>query len=804
MSAVWMRGLHELRTRWRGAVVLALLFGVAGGFVMTAAAGARRTDAAYDRLLRSSRAYDVEVQIQDDTSPEILDSVAALPQVADHARLVFVPGTRAEPGAERQPFSWDVTTTAIVDRSLATTFEIPKVLAGRRPDYGAANEAVVNEKFLRAHDLAVGDDFPLQLATFDELLRLFEGRPVPPTAPILTVRIVGVWRIPHDVSIGEQSGILFLTPAFVRAYQDRAAMLWGVFVRLREGSADVPSFVEAAKRIGSEETLGFQTSLNHIAKVDRALGVQSSALWILAAAVGVAALLILGQALGRWLTLGADDQGVLQAMGMGRRHRANVVALPAVAVAVAASAIGVASGIAFSPLVPIGFARSIEPDRGVFVDGLMLGIGAAVLIGVVSAWGAVHAWRLSRSRAPSDAGGRTRPSAVAQIAAESGMPPAVVTGIRFGLEPGRGRSAVPVRSVLMATALSIVAVTGAFVFSRNLDALLATPASYGWNWDLVVAGGEGDPDFVAEVEGKLRASRHVDEFARVKIATTTWRRNRDLETLGLEPVVGSITTRVLEGRYPVRDDEVALATRTLREARLRIGDRATFPGSADACAPRRACEVSFRIVGRTVHWGEGSDPDDGAAFTSGGQDRVRNSEGFDDFLVRIPEGDDVTQAKVALTREFGQGTVMIPRLPTNLLNVERVRTMPAILVAVLALLAVAALIHALVTVSRRRRYDLAILKTMGFVRGQVMAALAWQATALILIALAVGIPVGLVAGRWVWRSVAEELGVSAGVVAPVALLAITAAATLVLANLVALIPGRAAARTKPALVLRTE
>ena len=42
---------HELRARWRGWAVLVLLVGVAGGAVLTAAAGARRTDSAYPRFL---------------------------------------------------------------------------------------------------------------------------------------------------------------------------------------------------------------------------------------------------------------------------------------------------------------------------------------------------------------------------------------------------------------------------------------------------------------------------------------------------------------------------------------------------------------------------------------------------------------------------------------------------------------------------------------------------------------------------------------------------------------------------------
>src|SRR5204863_356333 len=61
MRAVWRLVAHELSTRWRSWAGLALLAGLAGGVVLAAAAGARRTDTAYPRFLQASRASDVVV-----------------------------------------------------------------------------------------------------------------------------------------------------------------------------------------------------------------------------------------------------------------------------------------------------------------------------------------------------------------------------------------------------------------------------------------------------------------------------------------------------------------------------------------------------------------------------------------------------------------------------------------------------------------------------------------------------------------------------------------------------------------------
>ena len=50
MGAVWMRLRAELRAGWRSLLGLALVAGLAGGLVIAAAAGARRTDTAYERM----------------------------------------------------------------------------------------------------------------------------------------------------------------------------------------------------------------------------------------------------------------------------------------------------------------------------------------------------------------------------------------------------------------------------------------------------------------------------------------------------------------------------------------------------------------------------------------------------------------------------------------------------------------------------------------------------------------------------------------------------------------------------------
>jgi ABC-type lipoprotein release transport system permease subunit len=72
------------------------------------------------------------------------------------------------------------------------------------------------------------------------------------------------------------------------------------------------------------------------------------------------------------------------------------------------------------------------------------------------------------------------------------------------------------------------------------------------------------------------------------------------------------------------------------------------------------------------------------------------------------------------------------------------------------------------------------------------------------LALVIGLPLGIVAGRWGWNVFADHLGVVPAAVVPAILLVVIAPATLIVANLLAVVPGRIASRLRPATVLRSE
>ena len=141
--------------------------------------------------------------------------------------------------------------------------------------------------------------------------------------------------------------------------------------------------------------------------------------------------------------------------------------------------------------------------------------------------------------------------------------------------------------------------------------------------------------------------------------------------------------------------------------------------------------------------------------------------------------------------------------PAEIVNYRTIGLTPTVLVSGLALGAIVALALTLLASVRQRRRDLALLKTVGFVRRQLAAAVAWQATVAAVVGIVVGIPLGVIAGRWLWDLFARQIYAVPYPTVSVASVLLVALGTLVLANVVAAVPATPA-RTPTALMLRAE
>jgi hypothetical protein len=397
--------------------------------------------------------------------------------------------------------------------------------------------------------------------------------------------------------------------------------------------------------------------------------------------------------------------------------------------------------------------------------------------------------------------GRSRSPAFTHALFRAWRSPAAATGVQMALQPGRGRTAVPVRSAIFGATLSVAALTASLVFAASLAHLLATPRLSGFTWDAFVSVEGGLPKAAAV----LRADPKIAGYTRGGFTGVR------LGGVGAMALVlgrpGPARPVVTAGVAPAAGDEIALGASTMRAAHTAIGRTVAVVLDPAAGHPK---PVRMRVVGTVIvpptpflvtKLGEG------AAVTLRGYLRVdpgaARQQGGLPFLVRFAPGvsRDAGLAAVASDIKGLPGPfVNAAERPANVVSLASIAGLPVALSGLLALMAAATLAHTLASATRRRRRDLAILKSLGFGRWQLRQAVAWQATTIVGIAL----PAGVAGGRWAWRYLATQLGVLPEPAVPLIAIVIAIPAALVVANLIAAAPGQAAARIPPAAVLRTE
>jgi len=842
MATVWLALRADVRRQWRALLGLVLLLGLAGGVVLTAAAGARRTDSAYPRLLSWANASQVEAT-PGSPDPAYLAALARLPQVAAVAPAnqytVALPVPHGAPNAQVQALSSpDGTYGASVDRV--------KILAGRMFSPTSPDEALIDPQLASMEHLRPGDT-----------LRLFGIPGNTPQGPDLkgafplTFRVTAIGVFDDQVvpvTATNTLPLVLFSSGFTRTgAATKTFYLSEAGVRLRPG-ADPTAVIAAAKALEKRypQVQGnytvFVNLSDEIAATQRAMRPEAVALAAFAALAGLISLAVLGQLLARQLALDAAQFPILRAIGMTRRSLLALSAARLALVTVAGAVLAAAIAVAASPLMPIGAARVAEPDPGVQADVTVLAVGFAVIAVVPLALLAGPAWRgVSHAMGPlgvaEPAAGRTRPSLLATALTSAG-PVTSGVGVRMALEPGRGRTAVPVRSALAGSVVAIAALVAAAVFGASLASLVGTPGRYGQNWDAEL--NLGFSAVPAALGAKVLSTvPGVAGYAQGNTGQLTIN-GTIVPAIGVDPAPGPGAGQggtsplddtddggyltMLAGRAPAGPDEIAVGAQTLRAIHARVGETVRVAVNfATGVAPDGSARP-MRVVGVAVlpdfSLQDLSDTDlgNGAVVSTALLSTTQQNTGcvhgvtcYDFFLLRYRTGTDAATAATRLLAAtaaagcpFGACTVTSDQRPGDIKDYAAISGTPLALGAVLAVLAIGTLAHVLLTGVRRRRRDVAVLKTLGFTRSQVQGVVAWEATALAAAALLIGIPAGVIAGRWAWALFAGAVGVNSRATVQVAFVLLAIPATLVLANLIAVWPGWRAARLRPAVVLRTE
>jgi hypothetical protein len=824
LGIAWYRFQATFGRQRNGYLAIVLLVGLVGGLAMGSVAAARRTQSSFAELASRTNSSDLggavsiyNPSIGSDAGyyPNLVRTIAHLPHVK---RLESEVGLDLLPlGANGLPIpaaNWYAEGSV---NGLQLDQDTLLMAHGRLPNPRRSNEFVMDSATAKLWRMHLGEVVTFGVYTNAQSVGSPSG--LRPRSRV-TAKLVGIGTTSadelvvdqFDADAGEASTVLF-TPALTKNLLRCCADGTTVGLQLDGGSRfDAAVTAEIAQVVpkGAPFTAGLASVT--VARVERAVRPESIAVAVFGGIAAVAALVIGSQIIGRRLRLSADELVVMRALGAGPAMTMADGLIGTLGAVLAGSLLAAVVAVVLSPLGPLGPIRPYLPVTVAF-DWTVIGVGLTVFVMALSGIALVVAYRGAPQR--SSARGQqegNRPSRVARAAGSAGLSPPAVAGIRFALEPGTGANAVPVRSAILGTVLAVITVIATITFGASLSTLVSHPSLYGWNWDYALFANGGD--IPAQVEPLLEKDPLVTAWEGVYFGHLQID-DQDVPVMGAGPG-STIGPSLLSGHGLDYQDQVVLGPLTLAQLGKRVGD--TVEVDAPGTAPTRlrivgtATMPAFGASGQHMEMGSGALLD--YRLIPSGQRNLfdQPDPGPNAILMRTRPGTTTASADrsidaiiIKLGGQPGNGATLLgPQRPAEILSYQNLGATPALLGGALAAGAVIALGLTLIASVRRRRRDLAVLKTLGFTKGQLAATVGWQSTVAVAIGTVVGVPLGIALGRTLWDLFAREIDAVARPSIPVLTVVVIAIGALVLANLVAAIPGRLAARTPTALTFRAE
>ena len=790
----------RIRAAWRQRtgtlVAFTLLVAFSGTVVLTAFAGSRRTHSVPARFLRNDGTPDVIIGLQALGSMRGVQQIRSQPEVARAgvaAQMSALPYTKG--ASSYMPL------LVPTDDVFATSVWRGILVSGRRPNPSAPDEILLSEGHARMLKAHVGDLVPLIAFNQREAqVCLRREEPAPECGkisrtPKLSVRVVGIARTGVDVN-GRAQDISFSTLSRAFFQRHRADIGWNPVVMVKLDSATAaPAFTEhLAAALGD---LHAEVTPINASAVSDAVNVLSTALLLFALIAAVAAAFAVGQSVARQVAADDSDRVILSGLGLTRRGRALDAVGALGLAAVVGALLAVIGAYLASTFMPIGIARRAEAARGLDFDAFVLGIGGLAIVAFVIVTAAVSAIAFARRRGAI----RSQRPTLATRLARAPVSPSAAIGLRNAF--GGAHDAVPVRSAFGGITTATAGVVAVLVFGAGLHHLVRTPALYGWGWDAM------DIQYSGKNLARLVADPDVDAIALIERRAQAIVAGRTTLLFAITPVRGSMRPTLVDGRLPEKADEVAFGRDTLTVAHAGIGDRVVVRGQKTARELRVVGVAAFATSGDGDPLAQGAvvTPDAKHALT--GPATGDAESGQRNYAVRFRSGVDRASAlarleRVVPTTDDGQPAFSAPSPPAEVQKLRQVESLPRLLAVFLAVLGLLAMAHAAFVGVRRRAHDFSILRALGFRPREVGTSIATEGLALAVGGAVIGIPLGVVCGRFAWQNVASGLGVHVSQRVPAVALAVAIPVAAVVALVASLIPARRATRLRPGEMLRTE
>ena len=817
LRVAWVRFRATLKTRWASYAIVAVVVGILGGLAMAGVAAARRTQSSFTALLASTNPSDLgaitavwnpSAGVRTGYDPAVIEKIRHLPGVVHVESYVGLQAFTV--GADGKPMFAAQSTLGSVDGLLFNQDDVI-ITRGRMADPTKANEVVVTDVVARSMNVDVGATFPVLFFTDAK-----SSGPTQDGAPYLRIdaTLVGIGQVSNtivrdDADLPET--MMLFTPALTKPLATCCSYLTASGLQLAHGSRDV-AIVEAeiAAVLPPGVPHFFRVTSTAEVKAERAIKPESLALGVFGLIALVAALLIACQVIGRVTRDTATEVEVLRALGAGSATTATDSVPGLLAAIILGAVLAAAVAIGLSPVAPIGPVRRTRPNPGLDSDWTVLGVGAGLLIVVLGAAAVTFGLRQGSAtpRPP-----RRHRSRAAHAAAVAGLPVSVVVGIDLALSPGSGRSAAPVRSAVIGVAVAVIVLTGTVTFAASADQLVSHPALYGWNWDLELFAGSNEMPREM-VAAQLNADKDVASWTGYYFATLEID-GHNVPALGTEPRA-VLAPPILTGHGLQAVHEIVLGASTLGGLHKHVGDTVQVTTETGTQLLLIVGTATMPTVGNSggVHPTMG----DGAVVDSTLIPSVAKSPfgdptaGPQAIFIKLRPGVGSVQAFAALQKiaaglfppdQIGAQALTVQR-PAEIVNYRSMGSTLRRLGIGVGGGALLALGLTLIATVRRRRRDFAILKALGFTNGAVAAAVAWHATTAAVCGIVVGMSFGVIGGRQLWLLFAQTIHAVPDPAVSTWALVFTAVGAVLLANLIAVIPSRIAARLNPAAALRAK
>ena len=799
----------EWRRRWKSWVALAFLISLIGGTVLAGVSAAQRTSSAFPSFVKhygfDAGAFGMVAFPADFDRARNVESVAVSTYYFNGnatAAGQFVPGG-------------DLDVLSLPTSHLDTTL---KLISGRLPT--TPKEVLVGYSMQQQYGLHVGSTVTVPFYALKQRKQVIDNDlPPPAKGPRTTFRVVGIEASLIDFPSTTPTYSIYTSAAFTRATGGLVASGFFAQVRLRGGTADMPRFQSYVNNLGKRGDYFYQTEDATTSAIEESIHPQVIGWWLFALFALLAGLALIGQALSRQTLFEKDSYPTLAALGF-RPQQFFWLSM------IRSSIVGLLGGVgalvlAFlvSPLTPVGEARAAALSHGFVVNATTWGLGLLAIVLAVFVLAITPSWRAAQVEAERNRRNNVQFSGVSKVAtglAALGSPPSVLIGVRNALERGRGRSSVPLTTALVGTVVAVAALIAPTVFGSSLTNLLSTPRLYGAKWQVDLENLSTSK--LHSLLPALKANPSVDRVTYGQVGKIINVNGVPIESIYVTVAKGAMVYSLVSGRYPTGFGQMDLGQTSLAQVHAHVGSRVSV-SVLDLKNVTRHRE--FTVVGSiAVPPSDGiGGLGDGVLMTIRGIENLACGSGptSSPCVAQINNKIDNNNSwSVAIKVHSGAvGRRTVQRLerkyaayynvqirPTNLTNFGQAVDFPLLLGITLALFGATTLAHLLFVSVTRRRRQFALLKVLGFLRRQVRIAMCWQAMTVALIGVVFGVPIGVLAGKAIWKDFAASLGAVPVALVPVLTVIVLVVVIIAGAVLLSLVPATLAARITPAEALR--